>query len=142
MTKSIILVCSLILVALAFFTPPPACAATCYMNQDGTEDFIDIHTALSTVAGGGLHTIIVRDGEYTGANNQNLNFGGKAITLRSENGPEACIIDCEDAGRGFTFDHGESTSLIVDVSAIRNGRDEDGGEISCQDGSPTITNCT
>ncbi|MCP4711722.1 MAG: hypothetical protein GY869_24145, partial [Planctomycetes bacterium] len=40
-------------------------------------------------------TIIVADGTYRGEGNRDIDFLGKAITVRSENGAEGCIIDCE-----------------------------------------------
>ena len=40
-------------------------------------------------------TVLVADGTYTGPGNRDINFMGKAITVKSKNGPESCIIDCE-----------------------------------------------
>ena len=49
-------------------------------------------------------TVIVGDGVYTGVGNVNINFNGKAITVRSENGPGNCSIDCEyNDVMGFEF---------------------------------------
>lgn len=119
-----------------------ASAATYYVNQAGGEDFTNIQSALNSVAGGGLHTIIVRDGTYTGANNKDLDFGGKAITLRSDNGAPNCIIDCENSGRGFYFHSGETSAAIVDGFAITGGNTSPGGAIFCTNASsPTIANC-
>ena len=39
------------------------------------------------------------DGVYTGPDNRNLSPKGKAITIKSENGPAACVLDCQSAGR-------------------------------------------
>jgi hypothetical protein len=39
--------------------------------------------------------LIVRDGAYAGKGNTNIDFKGKSITVRSENGAEKCIIDCQ-----------------------------------------------
>ena len=52
-------------------------------------------------------TVLVADGTYTGLNNKDLDFNGKAITVRSEDGPANCVIDCQDQGRGFYFHSGE-----------------------------------
>lgn len=41
--------------------------------------YTTIQAALTAAAGG--DTIIVRDGTYTGADNRDLDFGGKALTL-------------------------------------------------------------
>jgi parallel beta-helix repeat protein len=85
----------------------------------------------------------VADGTYTGSGNKNLDFGGKAITVRSENGPDNCVIDCQDNGRGFCFSSGETLTSVVDGFTITNGNLGNGGGICCFDNSsPTITNCT
>ena len=66
--------------------------------------------------------VLVADGVYTGAGNRDLDFGGKAITLRSAAGdPSACIIDCEQQGRGFYFHSGETAPSVVQDLTIRNG---------------------
>ncbi|MHC4645961.1 MAG: right-handed parallel beta-helix repeat-containing protein, partial [Planctomycetota bacterium] len=89
--------------------------------------------------------VIVADGVYAGNGNRNIDFKGKAITVRSDNGPEGCIIDCENlAGhRGFYFHSGEDQNSIVSGFTIRRGNvSYDGGGIYCSASSPTIENCT
>lgn len=92
-------------------------------------------------------TVLVADCTYTGDGNRDLDFGGKAITVASENGPENCIIDCEgieaDQHRGFYFHNEEDDDSVVDGFTIRNGYHLYGGGISClSSSSPTIINCT
>ena len=90
-------------------------------------------------------TVIIADGTYTGTGNKNLDFAGKAITVRSENGPDACIIDCQNSGRGFYFHTGETATSIISGLTIKNGRvtgnPATGGGIYCTGTSPTIENC-
>ena len=38
-------------------------------------------------------TVLVADGTFTGDGNKNLDFTGKTIVVKSETGPETCIID-------------------------------------------------
>ena len=45
-----------------------------------------------------LDIIIVADGVYTGPGNWDIDLSGKAITLKSENGPTKCIIDASGVG--------------------------------------------
>jgi len=86
--------------------------------------------------------ILVLDGIYSGIGNKNIKFKGKEITVRSENGPNSCIIDCEEDGRGFYFNNDEENNSILDGFTIKNGySSEDGGGIYCFFSSPTITNC-
>jgi predicted outer membrane repeat protein len=88
-------------------------------------------------------TVLVLDGTYTGNGNRGLDFGGKAITASSQNGSETCIIDCENAGRGFHFHNGETGAAVLDGLAIQNGCvASHGGGVYCNGSSPTIRNCT
>ncbi|MGB3975534.1 MAG: right-handed parallel beta-helix repeat-containing protein [bacterium] len=91
-------------------------------------------------------TVLVDDGIWTGKGNKVLKFGGKAISVQSKNGSQACIIDCEKRGRGVTFDKGETNASIFQGFTIRNGlsagADGDGGAILCTNrSSPSIKNC-
>jgi hypothetical protein len=87
--------------------------------------------------------VVVADGTYTGPGNRDIDFGGKAIAVRSENGPAACIIDCQAAGRGFYFHGAESADSVVDGFTITNGyAPGDGGAVYCTASNPTLTNCT
>jgi hypothetical protein len=88
-------------------------------------------------------TVMVEDGTYTGTGNVNLNFQYKEITVRSVNGSENCIIDCENTADtcAFIFDNGEGTGSVVDGFTIQNGNNLYGGGIECTNySSPTITN--
>ncbi len=93
-------------------------------------------------------TVLVADGTYTGEGNKNLDFSGRAIVLISENGPDSCVIDLENFGRGFYFHSGESLASLLSGFKIVNGYlgygwPEGGGAgIQCANGSsPTIENC-
>jgi predicted outer membrane repeat protein len=123
-------------------------------GQD-TNDGLTWETAVKTVQKGldlapaTGWTVLVANGTYTGTDNKNLDFKGKAILLQSAGGAENCIIDCQISGRGFYFHSGETEATIVEGLTIRNGRvfgdwpDSCGGGITCLYGSsPTITNCT
>ncbi len=90
-------------------------------------------------------TILVADGTYKGAGNKNLDFGGKLVTLRSENGPDTCVIDCEGSGRGFYFHNGEGADAVLEGLTITNGYvsgADRGGAIRCDSSAPTIRDCT
>ena len=90
-------------------------------------------------------TVIVADGVYTGAGNKDLDFGGAAITVRTANGPDNCIIDCEGEGRGFYFHSGEGADSILEGITVRGGYppspNTDGAGILCHASSPTIRFC-
>jgi len=101
-------------------------------------------------------TIIISDGIYVGAGNRDIDFKGKAITLRSQNGPENCIIDCQgtvsEPHRGFKFHSGENLSSVLNGLSITGGYgppesfgsvpSSKGGAIYCLSySSPKIINC-
>jgi hypothetical protein len=109
-------------------------------------DYPTIQAALDAAADGDL--ILVANGRYRGDGNRNLDFLGKAVTLRSVSGhPAECTIDCSYAGRGFWFHSGETAAATVDGFTIDVGSSPDpvdvrGGGILCTNGSsPTISNC-
>ncbi|MBU0640380.1 MAG: right-handed parallel beta-helix repeat-containing protein, partial [Planctomycetes bacterium] len=88
--------------------------------------------------------VVVADGTYTGDGNKNLDFDGKAITVRSQSGPDNCIIDCENDGRGFYFRWAEGPDSVLAGFTIRNGKPDPGpgGAVYCHTSSPTIDSCT
>jgi predicted outer membrane repeat protein len=86
--------------------------------------------------------VVVADGVYTGVGNRDLDLGGRAITVRSDNGPGQCVIDAQIASRAFIFQNAETPSSVIDGFTIRNGRAVNGGAILCEwESSPTIRNC-
>lgn len=106
------------------------------------DDYATIGAAMTAASNG--DTVIVADGVYTGNGNRNLNFNGKAITVRSENGPENCIISCDLMNtRGFLFSTSENEQSILRGFTIRNGDMPyaEGGAICCISASPVITEC-
>jgi len=113
------------------------------------QDYSTIQAAIDANFDG--NTIIVSDGIYTGEGNKNLNLNGKKLILKSENGPENCIIDCEGSGRGFIFENGETHETVISGFTIRNGEcladttdvcgSAGGGGIYIASSSPSIENC-
>jgi len=88
-------------------------------------------------------TVLVADGVYAGDGNKNIDFEGRRIVLISENGPENCIIDSEENGRGFTFQSGEGNEAVLSGFKIINGKNASlGAGIKLSDNSsPIIENC-
>ncbi len=88
-------------------------------------------------------TLLLTDGTYKGLSNREVDFLGKVVSVRSLSGdPQAVVVDCENAGRGFTFKHGESPETHLKDLTIRNGyKAQNGGGISCYfEARPTIRN--
>ncbi len=93
-------------------------------------------------------TVIVANGTYTGTGNRDIDFLGKPITIRSENGPEYCIIDVNgsavDPHRGFIFQSYELLNSVLDGFTITNGYLSDtygGAAILCDGIGLIIKNC-
>jgi predicted outer membrane repeat protein len=134
----------LILGFALLFVAIPCEARIITVDDHGPASFNNIQAAIDDSNDGDV--IIVKPGTYTGDGNRDINFWGKAITLRSKNGPENCIIDCQGSEaqphRGFFFHNWEDSNSVLDGFTIRNGYDPVcGGGIVCSSGSPTIQNC-
>ena len=85
--------------------------------------------------------ITVLSGTYTGEGNREIDFRGKAITVRSQNGPQDCIIDCQGEGRGFVFQSNEGADSVLEGITIANGQAAHGGGMCLESSSPTLSNC-
>jgi hypothetical protein len=114
--------------------------------EDGSGDhpFDAIQECIDAAVDG--DTVLVLDGTYTGTGNKNLDFHGKPITVGSENGPDTCIVDCEDTGRGLIFQNHETPASILEGLTITNGAAPDawpwaGGAVYSYESSPTIRSC-
>ncbi|MHC4867898.1 MAG: BACON domain-containing protein, partial [Planctomycetota bacterium] len=92
-------------------------------------------------------TVIIAPGTYTGPGNKNLDFKGKAITVRSTDPNDPCVvaatvIDCQNSGRGFYFHTSEGPNSVLEGLTITNGcPGGSGGGIYCYYSSPTISAC-
>jgi predicted outer membrane repeat protein len=99
-----------------------------------------IQAAIDAAADG--DEVVVGDGVYSGAGNLDLDFGGKAITVRSAHGPQHCVIDGQGAARAFVFQNGEDRTSVLAGFTIRHGSAWDGGAVLCTAASrPTIRDC-
>jgi parallel beta-helix repeat protein len=101
--------------------------------------------------------ILVRSGhtqpiEYTEEGNHDVDFKGKAITVRSTAGPGLTIINSSgsptEPHRAFIFQTGEDANSVVSGFTITGGyveggywEFEHGAAIYCDGASPTITDC-
>ncbi|MEQ8763363.1 MAG: right-handed parallel beta-helix repeat-containing protein [Planctomycetota bacterium] len=105
------------------------------------QDHPTIQAAIAAAING--DTVLVDPGTYT----ENIDFQGKAITVRSTRGPSVTIIDGGASGPVVTFANFEGSGSVIDGFTIRNGKSDDiggvfGGGVSCFKASPTIVNNT
>jgi len=122
--KRQILVSSLILL----FIQTAASAAVLYVPS---RDYPTIQSAIDAAVNNDV--VVVAPDVYTGPGNVDLDFGGKAITVRSEINPDnpnpgiiaSTIIDCQGTRyaphRAFRFHSGEGPNSKVMGFTIRNG---------------------
>ena len=105
------------------------------MIRVGTgEAYTKIQDGIDAAAVG--DTVLVTDGAYTGAKNVNLQIMGKSITVKSENGPESCIIDCQHAPDTCGFyiqDVNSGNSCSIEGFTIK-----DGGKVITSDGPRNV----
>ncbi len=107
-----------------------------YTDLRVPDDIPTIQEAIDA-AGEGC-TIHVSPGTYA----EQLDFMGKAVTVRSIDGPEATIIRGNQERTVVTFNRGEGRDSVLDGFTITNGGTlEGGGGIRCAGGaSPSILN--
>ena len=122
--------------SLAVTINVPGDSATIQAGIDGAVDF---------------DTVLVASGTYSGDGNRDLDFNGKSIVLRSENGPGVTTIDCggsvSEPHQALRFHNGEDSLAIVNGFTMTNGYwynepwDDDGGIVQCSSSAPAIVNC-
>jgi len=105
---------------------------TITVATEGSGDYSSIQDGIDYAVTG--DTIIVSSGTYT----ENLVFGGKGVSLISQNGANSSIIDGSGLGTVIVFNKIGSSAMLQGFT-IRNGSDSG---IYCAYSSPIITNCT
>ena len=119
------------------------------VKDDGSGSYPTIQAAINAGSNGDI--IELQPGIYSGRGNRDIDFDGKAITVRSINPSDfnivaATVIDCngteDEYHRGFYFYNNEGPESAVKGVKIIRGYAEYGGAIYCDgDCSPTIINC-
>ena len=106
------------------------------------EQYATIQAALDTALDG--DTVQLAAGVYQGIGNTELDFKGKAVTLRGADtsDPNLSVIDGGGTSRCMVFQSGETSGTIVEGVLLRNGyHATQGGGIYCDDATPTIRHC-
>lgn len=117
-----------LVLALPFFLAAPALAADIYVP----DNYATIQDAINAAVNG--DSVIVRPGTYV----ENIDFIGKSITVRSEMGADATVIDGNDNGSVVSFVNLENDSSVLEGFTLTNGNAGSGGGILCRDSFPIV----
>jgi predicted outer membrane repeat protein len=117
--------------------------------------YASIQAAINAAIDG--DTVVLSEGIYKGEGNRDIDFLGKAITIRSTNPSDprvvaSTVIDCDGRGRGFIFRSGEKSLSVLSGVTITKGLGPRqtfgpgtarscGGAIYCYNSSPIISHC-
>ncbi len=159
--KKTTLFLGLIFIFISLLLATPSQAKIITVDNNNPANFSTIQAAIDVAVDG--DEVIVAEGIYTGEGNRDIDFLGKAITIRgATSDPNDCIIDCQGTSanphRGFKFVNGEDSNSIIDGLCIINGYSpleeikkycdsdryyygEIGAGIYCSGSSPKISNC-
>src|SRR5205823_14473088 len=96
-----------------------------------------IQAAINAAVNG--DTVLVSPGTYK----ENIDFAGKAITVKSARGASATIIDGQQLGPVATFQNHETRKAVLSGFTIQNGNGYPsftGAGLNISNASPAITN--
>jgi predicted outer membrane repeat protein len=108
---------------------------TIVVHADGSGDQPNIQAAIDAASDGDI--VLLEDGWYQGDGNRDLDLKGKRIIIKSDGGPDNCVIDCDgsasDPHRAFRFHSQETNQTIIQGVTIEGGHTTDeGGAIRCE----------
>ena len=137
---------ALVLLAICSFITTTSSARTLYITPSGG-DAPNIQAGINSADPG--DTIVLSEGWFAGNGNRDIDFGGKAVVLRSESGdPTLCVIYCEGTEQqphnGFIFQSVETAETVIEGITVQSAWGP--GVICDPDGltegaSPTFRNC-
>lgn len=89
--------------------------------------------------------IELANGTFTGDGNRDVDYRGKALTIRSQSGdPETCVIDCEGSEtqphQAFLI-HADAEWLALEGVTITGGWHDWGGGVHCAGAAPMVRGC-
>jgi hypothetical protein len=103
-------------------------AATHVVRPDGSGDFATIQQAVNAAAAGDV--IELGSGTFTGPGNRDIQVPNRQLTIRSQAGdPGACVIDCEDAARGFHVVPSTEGTVLQGLTVTRGRSSHWGGAL-------------
>ncbi len=115
-------------------------------NGSPNSPFRSLREAFSIALAG--DEVLLADGLYVGPENRDLDFDGRGFAVRSQGGASACLLDLQQAGRGFYF-LGLPAGQVARIEglAIRGGvaplspGQRQGGAIFARSGGLEVVDC-
>jgi len=127
-----------LLVLCVFLALGVACAGrTITVDANSPADFNNIQAAIDDSNDG--DTVVVLPGTYTGPGSYDIDFGERAITVRSTDPNDANVVAATVIEEGNFYLHsGEGPNSVIDGLTVARAS---GDGIYCDGSSPTIRNC-
>jgi hypothetical protein len=132
--QKLIVVCAVLILTAA------ASARSIYIDPNGTGDYPTIRDAVNAAKDG--DEVVLADGIYVLQKYGYIPLN-RRITVRSENGPENCVIDCNASQQMHRGAFSISSDASIAGITIINAYEVEGGAILCEpsDINPKIINC-
>ena len=123
------------------FDPAPGDASVSDPNEDGSlaHPFDSISEAAAAALNGG--EIVLRPGTYSGPENREIELVHQHLTLRSEDGPQSCVIDLEGSGRLMRVVGPFDPPMQLVGLTICNGMQDGGGALLFEFTQAELANC-
>jgi hypothetical protein len=133
-----------LVVLLTVALPAAVSGRTWLIEDDGSGDAPTIQAGIDSAAA--ADTVLLAEGTFTGPGNRDIDFAGKAITVRSDAASVYdCMVDCQgssgDPHAAFIFDNNETASSVLENITITGGYRSSAGAVAVYYSSPTITGC-
>jgi len=108
------------------------------------EQFPLIQMAIDVSVSG--DTVSIAPGIYRGVGNRGIHFRGLDVVVKSREGPQNTVLDCEMADRGFYLDQAETRAARIEgITILRgyatSGFGGSGGAILCGLSDVSIVDC-
>lgn len=131
------------LFVLGFLLTSGVPATTYLVRPDGTGDFPTIQAAVDGSVAGDV--IELANGTFIGPGNRDVDYRGKAVTIRSQSGlPEGCVIDCQgsetEPHRAFLI-YADAEWLALEGVTIVGGCHDWGGGVHAAGEAPMVRGC-
>ncbi|MFB3908853.1 MAG: hypothetical protein ACE15D_10660 [Candidatus Eisenbacteria bacterium] len=119
---------------------PAAFGVVRTVYPDGSGEYPTIQAAVDASVDGDV--IELAPGTFTGAGNRDVEVPARSLTIRSQSGdPDACVVDCEHAGRAFSFVARAAGQALEGITITGGLTTEGGGGALRLNSGVTVSDC-